>query len=228
MDRFLDDIHEPDASQAATASHFASWVYRKYHPRAGRGEFRQWRAARMRLGQATHADIERYRLWADRRKIGVATKSDWQAVFADTHDSDCDKVFFASRLKYNGQPLRCKPDLVLREVSSGKVIIVERKVTTTTHLRRVTEWGYARIRAQLWCYAWIDDWSDAPAALMVSEWWADQTCSPVRPCWWRSTPTLQSECLRYFKEYGGQWVEPAPASAWQSTSKDRLLPRREA
>jgi hypothetical protein len=131
-------------------------------------------------------------------------------VFADTHDGTCDKVFHASHLQYNGQPLRCKPDLVLRETYSGKIIIVERTVTTESHLARVTKWGYARIRAQLWCYAWIDDWLDAPDVFLVCEWWANYKCSLVRPCGWRTSPTLHSECMRYFKEYGGQWVGPEP------------------
>jgi hypothetical protein len=207
MDNPFNNLNSSNIDGKGTASDFASWVYRKYHPWAGMGENHELRQKKMKLGKAIHKDIERYKLWARSDKLEVGQSREWRLVFADTHDGSHDKIFLASRLQYDGSPLRCLPDLVLREENTGKIIIVERKVTTFEHLKRITKWGYARIRAQLWCYAWIDDWLDAPDVLMVCEWWADYKCSPILPYWWRSDQELQSECLKYFQEYGGDWVE---------------------
>lgn len=208
IDPALKYLNPEELARRGTASDFARWVYEKYHPHSAskRADDRK-REERMKIGIATHDDIERMRLWADENVQGNSHY--WELLYADSHASQSsDRVFLASYLPWNGYPVRCRPDVVLRNKDSGEVVIIERKVTTGGHVRWASDHAYARIRAQLWCYAWIDEWRDAPEVYLVCEWWAAHKKSKQSPSWRRSDRNLHRNCRDLWEEYGGKWVGP--------------------
>lgn len=148
---------------------------------------------------------------------GISSRH-WRLVYADPHD-DTGHTFYASRLLVDGQPMRCRPDVVLRNTATGLVIVVERKVTGWQD-SDVPEDAWPNVRAQLWCYGWIDDWLAAPDVILVCQFHRrrlhgrrqDRQAPWIwnwekRPGWRRSDAAFHSECLGYFIEYGGSFLD---------------------
>jgi len=60
--------------------------------------------------------------------FGGITRSEWEYVYAD-NDSSSKSSFICSKLTYEGQKLKCKPDLLLRYKNTENYLIIERKTT---------------------------------------------------------------------------------------------------
>lgn len=96
----------------------------------------------------------------------VSTHTDWELIYRDPLDEKPTPLIISS-LTVNGKPLWGAPDVVYRKKTTGEVLIVERKATN----RPIPSNGWPNLRAQLWAYAHIDDWRDAPRIVLVGEVW---------------------------------------------------------
>lgn len=184
-----------------TASDFSNWVFDYYkgpRRRAGREAEAEEQEA-LRLGAIDHHDIERIRTDL------VGKSHDWFAEYVDHADSSA-SILIASALKVYGQPLRCKPDLVLCHKSKRQRIIVERKTTRQVRLieqREPTNWK--NIQAQLWCYSYIDQWADCPNITLIGELWYRSHGSLMRSItkleWNKGDPLHENECRSLFNQW---------------------------
>lgn len=208
---------------AATASAFQHWVFeRTVRPGSCSNYAGSGLEDRLALGRYAHRELALDRAWLGKTVVGVVDPSDWQIVFCDPHDDTAEETLVASRLQIAGQGMACRPDVVFRNRRNGHILIVERK-TTGRRLGSIPENGWPNIRAQLWCYAWIDDWIDAPEVYLVCQFlkrraekiedfgqrrrqnpanpWIAEFGS--RPSWLRRDPGLNREIAGFFREYGG-------------------------
>lgn len=216
-----DSINAQPSEKTATASGFATWVFDHVNPNHKKSnlavECVDRSTRRITLGKITHDEIERLHLWACDAEPDKLNSESWALIYADNPDSQGDqRIFEATRLQFEGNPFRCRPDVVIRDESSGEVIIVERKITGIQE-DRLRQNGYANIRAQLWTYSWIDDWLDAPDVVLICDFWQIKTyrngikrperITSVSPKWWRSDQRFHSECLELFEKYGGKFLE---------------------
>lgn len=204
---------QPPSRITGTASAFSDWVMGLYRRRRGVRTRMPWSAPvslddqRMILGRMEERFIEEERLWY---RSTIDGESHLDLLFADPLDGTA-PAFAASRLKVAGSPLLCVPDVVLRDARSGSIVIKERKVGWVSE-----EWipreGWPNLKAQLWCYAWIDDWVDAPRVTLVGEIWHHRFTgmnvrTSIRPVWERSEEQFHRECLELFNCYGGTYEE---------------------
>lgn len=90
----------------------------------------------------------------------------WEVVYEDPLDGHGEIKTMPS-LVVLGQAMRGRPDLVLRERDTGKLVIVERKVSC----REIPSDGWPNLRAQLWAYSKISDWAGEPEITLVGEIW---------------------------------------------------------
>jgi hypothetical protein len=193
----------------ATASGFANWVYdisgaRVSFERDGK------RIERLREAKFLHEDIELFALWHNREFPGSISSRDWVLGFAASHaETSPARVFKASRLRVGGEPLRCVPDVVLRNCSTSEVIVIERKITWVP-LNMIPTYGWANLQAQLWCYGWIDDWQDAPEVYLLGQIWTREGVGGrakrlawVYPRWRRSDSMFHQQWSKMFERYGG-------------------------
>jgi hypothetical protein len=180
-----------------TVSRFTDWIYDLVHD-----DVPSWvRAESLEMGAEGEAEIERWRKIMPRPNV----PSGWTLEFADPLDGTT-TAFRISSLTLKGQPLYGRPDLVFRN-SDGDIAIVERKVTRA----KVPPQGWPNLKAQLWCYSWIDRWKDAREIYLIGEIWEwirGTTCamSPIDyPRWKRSDNKFHQECAELFRIYGGQF-----------------------
>ena len=213
-------------SLGGTATAFANWVFEKTVPfHQGFDPFTRIELEqKLALGRFMHAECEQLWPWLRETKAGPFLTSKWELIHADPHSDERSNTFSATRLSYQGKPLRCRPDVVFRDRESNRILIVERK-TTKRKEGSIPSEAWPNIRAQLWCYSWIDDWADAPEVILVSQFirrraefqnfgrrvvqnrsypWIYTYSS--RPSFLRSDPAFQGECKKLFSEYGGQIV----------------------
>lgn len=105
----------------ATATAFADWVFR------GRIDVQESEAASdsMRVGNELHAKLRYLINDGGYRDIPPGQKvRDLEVLYEDTGQS---AALTASRLKVNGQPLKCKPDFVCQSRVDGAIYIFEHK-----------------------------------------------------------------------------------------------------
>lgn len=198
----------PPSNPIPRASAFSEWVYQQTNRarRCGQSNF-EMRRHRQYLGVMNHRDIEQFMQfkWTKSFLAGNPV-SDWKVVFSETGGNE-DKIFQSGRLIVNGHPLRCKPDLVLRNASINTILIVERK-TTNLPEPRIPDTGWPNVEAQLWCYSWIDDWRDAEDVLLVGQLWRREREGIVlchrHPTWRRSDADHHERCREWFEKWGGQ------------------------
>jgi hypothetical protein len=108
---------------------------------------------------------------------------------------------------------------VLEHRKTGDIMIIERKVTSVP-VEQIPALGWPNLKAQLWCYGWIDDWRDAPNILLVGQLWgATPTrrgyafCNykfarlPIYPVWCYRDPEFQLHGAELFQLYGGTVYE---------------------
>lgn len=198
----------PPSDPAPLASRFADWVYRSSQcPSHARTEDRTARQTRVDLGRVSHHEIDQFfRLEWTKRHLAEPEPSEWEIIFTES-DASKGVHYIASRLTVGGSPVRCVPDVVLKHKSTGKVLIIERK-TTYKEDADIPEAGWPNVEAQLWCYSWIDDWTDALDILLIGQLWRRYrnglVLSRRHPSWKRSDLNHEMRCAGWFKRYGGK------------------------
>lgn len=100
------------------------------------------------------------------RHIPIPSHGRWKLIHNGLGATSVN-AFPIRSLSINGIPLKGSPDLVFREKDSGRIAIVEIKATEA----EVPLDGWPNLRAQLWAYAQIDAWQDAPEILLIGEVW---------------------------------------------------------
>jgi len=107
------------------------------------------------------------------------------------------------------------PDVVLKRRHDGAILVIERK-TTMAKDDAVPAIAWPRVQAQLWCYAWIDDWLDAPEVYVLAQFWSRRSRGPghfqlswAKPRWRRSDLEFHRTWSEAFGIYGGRVVGPA-------------------
>jgi len=155
----------PPDVRNSTATGFSKWVFKLYNPPI-QGKDDEFSSFQKRA-RICEQEINEFLLWFCPDKITTG----WEPDFIDPVDNFT-PPFLASALTINGEPLRCIPDVVLRNRQTGNVIIIERK-TTRVLPENVPSKGWPNLRAQLWCYRWIDKWKDAPRIFLVGDIWHD-------------------------------------------------------
>jgi len=210
-------MHAPPSKSPATASAFADWVFRQHHPspRDFTDYGKATRANRLAQGSRTHLDIELFlhHKWTV-GYLGKGRSTGWSLYFADNQESPR-KTFKASRLNYEGVPLRCIPDLVLIEDRTGEVMIIERKTTFIAE-PEIPRDGWPNVEAQLWCYSWIDEFLGSPKIHLVGQLWTKARYGGVslchrHPSWIRGNSDHETRCGYWFNNYGGRY-NPANTS----------------
>lgn len=201
-----------------TVSHFEEWVFNKTNPTYVRPDYKSELLDRQKLGRFTHSQIQLTRGWVKQVEAAKGLSSSWELVYADPHDDSDSRIFNASCLTVDGKPMRGKPDVVLRDTETGTIIIIERKVTSWED-KEIPKYAWPNIRAQLWCYSWMDDWVNASDIVLICQFWRRRIEKgrqvaegawlwnwDIRPAWRRSTAWVDSQCLQYFIEYGGKFI----------------------
>ncbi|MBI3744882.1 MAG: hypothetical protein HY261_11450 [Chloroflexi bacterium] len=117
-----------------------------------------------------------------------------------------------SSLKVGESPFWGIPDLVYRNINTGEILIIDRKISRAN----VPDYGWPNLKVQLWCYSWIDDWIDANEVHLAGEIWIEKgfefVQSPTRPPQWRrGNMKFQRECLELFEAYGGTFKKMRPS-----------------
>lgn len=87
-------------------------------------------------------------------------------------------------LAIRGMPMTGRPDLVLREKGTGRILVIELKTSACA----VPSDGWPNMAAQLWAYSKIDLFKKAPAIVLCSEVWS---CDETNP---RRRWTVQYDC----------------------------------
>lgn len=185
----------PAADRPLTVSSFVDWVLRLYAPPPSY--------------EALMSGVEGERNVVDHRKIIRKVKHEiprwehrgWKLIH-DGVRGNFDQGFSIPTLTVGGVPLKGVPDLVFRERRTGRILIVELKVSSAD----LPQDGWPNLRAQLWAYSRIEKWATAPEVLLAGEVWAPRIDQPFR----RGTyfcrgddSTLNEQCAELFQEYGG-------------------------
>jgi hypothetical protein len=211
----LEDTHYGRARN--TASDFANWVFEYTHPKHEQLKRESPIHDLQEMGRAAHQWIESIKQSVIALPAAHDLSSNWELVYSDPHDTTDERLFMASSLIVDGEPMRCKPDVVFRDKQTGCVIVVERKVTTRPQ-EAIPSDAWPNVRAQLWAYGWVDDWAAAPEVLLVCNFyrrnvektgylmWQSRTQPWIlehesRPSWRRSDRAFHEECLGYFRMY---------------------------
>ena len=197
------------SSKRATASGFADWVFRETHPHyIDSRKDKASRRERLARGKRTHLDIELFlrHEWT-KSYFGKNRDAGWSLYFCDNKQHP-DRIFEASNLTIDDQPLKCVPDLVLVEDRSAEVLIIERKTTFVDEIR-IPKAGWPNVEAQLWCYSHIDEFSDAPKVHLVGQLWTRMDRGVIslchrHPAWMRGDQPHESRCRQWFENYGGK------------------------
>lgn len=134
-----------------TVSAYCRWVHLLYSRRIGSRSAMDYG----KFVERSVAKLARFRV-----------DSDWVELYHDPLDVKPTGQRI-SALTLNGAPLWGAPDYVLRHKRTGEVVIIERKASECV----IPLDGWPDLRAQLWCYAQIDQWRDAPVIRLVAEVW---------------------------------------------------------
>ncbi len=109
------------------ASAFCTWLFGIEHPRYLSNRNSNETIALQKKHRFLEKEIETRKLWRPVRD----TRGNFELLFADPLDGSCNP-FVASRLKVDGSSLQCIPDVVLKDSTTNEIIIIERKITTTS------------------------------------------------------------------------------------------------
>ena len=206
----------------ATASAFQNWVFEQTIP-----SYAQSRdfpilsiINRMELGRYVHEELAKDAHWLGKATGQSFAPSDWKLIYIDHGDQHSPNLR-ASNLTLNGTPLVCRPDVVLSNKNDGTILIIERK-TTGRYEGSIPPSAWPNIRAQLWCYAWIDDRLDAPEVILICQFlrrrlskFGDSTRKQddknpwklefdSKPVWLRNDESFFCEIASHFNDYGGE------------------------
>ena len=193
-----------------SASAFADWVFKiEYGDRKVRSEASNWAEERKSLGELAHRSIQlAYMNKVYLRKFGPGFNADndgdWELLFCGDDQRFASTILFASSIVWKQSRMACKPDVVVRNRRSNKVVIIERKTTWVPKEKLdLATWHNAQV--QLWCYSHVDNWRTAPSVDLVLELWRRQgtglTFSGNIRSWARGDAEHESVCRRLFHEY---------------------------
>ena len=171
---------------------FSGWVFDLCFP------VRRHNIASLEMGRATERKLlERHRARYFLRLPEPKPQSkDWELVFRDPLTEV--SPFRISSLQVNGRAMYGVPDIVYRNAKTGEVMIVEIKATDAN----LPQDGWPNLRAQLWCYAQIDDWRNAPKITLIGQVWSPGGSTLRRTFNWLSdSEKLDNECSRLFDRY---------------------------
>ena len=199
----------PPSEPRARASSFANWVFKLSHDPTREVNTRSNYERKSKSHPFTSGDIASVANYLARERGDERLSNGWSIEYADL-GNDASENFVASRLVIGDKALRCRPDGVMRHEATGEILIIERKIAgkITESKRPMPENSWPNIRAQLWCYSWIDDWVNASKITLMADVWhrnhiAGGLSPPkVRPFWDRKDEVWQ-ECEKLFHFYGG-------------------------
>ncbi|MDT3680809.1 MAG: hypothetical protein ROZ64_18500 [Burkholderiaceae bacterium] len=187
------------AAPPNTVAAFSDWIIRLYVP--------QRRTAALISGLEGENAVLEHRLRVQKAKLEVPRweHQGWKLVH-DGIRGVFEGGLAISSLKVGEASMVGVPDLVFRERKTGRVLIVELKVSDAI----LPSNGWPNLRAQLWAYSRIEAWSAAPEVLLAGEVWSSERAGLQRRATyhWRATDAaLQSESRELFEAYGGHVVE---------------------
>lgn len=136
---------------SATVTSFTDWLFRLYLP--------QRDVARLHLGRKLESAVQK-------RRLSMPEHSNWKLIYNGMAGTD-ESPLIVSQLCVTGHPLRARPDLVFREKRSGRILVLEIKVSDAP----LPSDGWPNLRAQLWAYSKADKFRQAESILLVSEVW---------------------------------------------------------
>ena len=212
-----------DSPLRGTVSDFHEWVWAKHdekmqvrlfyrqHPEMiplKFGGYEQLMKSRMAHAKMQHNKINLCKPVLNEWARETSEPTDWVIEYVGSHDVQTAEVLTASRQLVDKRPIRGCPDLVFRNSKTGQVLIVEIKITWVP-FKFIEEDVYPNVRAQLWCYSWMDSWSQLvdENVLMGATFWDIDLKKFVRSkIWNRSDIHLNNECRDWFNEYGGQLI----------------------
>jgi hypothetical protein len=200
--------------KAGTVSDFCDWLYEVYLKdfKSKKKRTIAEKSAAKERGKRAEIEFERSELdhWLSKTLDTTRQFSDWRLLSCSVTDKD--RIYQSSSLVVDGQPITAKPDVVIQNVASGEVLIVERKSTPLLH-KYIPRNGWPNLLAELWCYSHIDEWFDAPEVYLVSQILRENEFRPPYPhpaefCprWRRSDGTFDAYCLGLFQAYGGSRI----------------------
>jgi hypothetical protein len=108
-----------DAPGRGTASHFADWVFATTNPDYRPAGSAYSVAERLAVGRFAHGEIDRLQAWIKCIRAAGDLSTSWKLLYSDPHDESEGRTFLASCLTVDGKPLRCKPDVVFRDMGTG-------------------------------------------------------------------------------------------------------------
>ena len=208
---------------------FTSWVFEADRKKKKKREIDEIETVRLyEEGKTAENAIEELKYWANENSPGSGIEI-WEKLFVDNKDVKHQPSFLASCLKINGQPIVCRPDVVLKEKDKNNICIIERKYTNVS-LEYINPSKWPNLYTQLWCYSWIDDWLDYDNIYLIGQIWIkdytenydsmgehisnnltfEQTT--FYPRWKRTNQKLEepfhTNCLQWFELYGGTFTDP--------------------
>jgi hypothetical protein len=129
---------------------FTSWIFSLYNKKIDKESLMN--------GQMVERTVARME--------ALPGNKEWEVIYEDPLNGE-GQIKLISALTVNGRPLKGRPDIVYREKATGKIVVVERKATN----HEIPSDGWPNLRAQLWAYAKIDDWVNAPEVILIGEIW---------------------------------------------------------
>jgi hypothetical protein len=187
------------STQANTVSAFSDWVIRLYVPERSN--------AALMSGLEGERAVVAHRLRVQRAKLEVPRweQQGWKLVHDGVRGA-FEGGFSIPSLEVGGASMTGVPDLVFRERKTGRILIVELKVSEAI----LPSDGWPNLRAQLWAYSRIEKWSTAPEVLLAGEVWSPESAGLQRrrTYQWRARDEdLQSESKELFEAYGGRVLQ---------------------
>lgn len=173
----------PPTTTKSTVTGFTDWIFGLYESKQN--------ILKLEIGRRLEREIVA-------KRIPLPEHSRWKVDYNGTAASKA-KSLPISALQVNGAGLRGKPDLVFREKHTGRVIILEIKVSDAP----IPSDGWPNLRAQLWAYSKADRWNDAPSVMLVGEIWAKSGRLRCRDAihWDGLDQTLDGQCAELFEVY---------------------------
>lgn len=175
----------PPIEAGTSVSHFTDWLYRLYVPEKD--------YARLAVGRRLEREVAL-------KRIAVPTHGRWKLIYNDLDEKDRASLTIP-KLRIGGAPLKAKPDIVFKERSTGRILIIEIKVTD----KRIWANGWPNLRAQMWAYSKIEQFETAPEILLVTEVWGLRPSLHRRQVlgWKGSDQTLEQQNSELFSIYEG-------------------------